>query len=123
MINNNVKQTPEKCKSILKDYAKTLVLNESNQSLVSHLGDYYTADLANEWNYEHFEYFINILLEKKMVDETIISLYKTIEQRFIEASFNNPLYDEVIWTLDGFKNHPFWEEQRRLAKEILKKLE
>ena len=43
-------------------------------------------------------------------------------QKIISA-FENVSQDiEEIWTLEGFKNHPFWIGQRELANILLEKL-
>lgn len=87
----------------------------------SHLGDYLTVDIATEWEKGLMD------MSKKMFEDNFLTqkqffACEEISKRFIRFS-NSPFYEEKIWTLEGLKSHPFWEEQRKLAKEILDELE
>lgn len=88
----------------------------------SRLGDYITADIANEWEYEHFKYFLSQLnsdiINVKKIDLGI----KMLCENFSEVSISGKNFEKTIWTLDGLKNHPFWKQQRILAKELLVEL-
>ena len=95
-------------------------LEEQDQSLVASLGDYFTEDIANEWNWNKPDQNdATSLVNENLVDKEYVNLYKEICDNFTNASIGKPLYDEKIWTLKGLEEHPFWEEQRRLAKELL----
>jgi hypothetical protein len=115
--------SPLNCLNILKRYVKNLSLtfDEQNQSLIENLSDYLTIDIATEWEYFIFESSINVLLREKKIDQNVVELFKTIIRRFDNVSFKEAEKD--VWTLEGFKNHPFWIEQRKLAKELLTLLE
>src|SRR5690554_1576915 len=116
----NTNHSLDYCLEILKRETRNLSLELDNydQKLVSHLKDYLTVDIASEWKYEHFKYFIDKLLYEKKINQEVVDLFKTITLKFQNVS---PSIEE-IWTLEGFKNHPFWKEQRKLAKILLEKL-
>ncbi|WP_441361627.1 hypothetical protein [Acholeplasma laidlawii] len=116
----NLDYSLEYCLNILKREVQNLSLNpeEYDKRLVSSLKDYLTIDIASEWEYEHFKYFIDRLLNDKKINQEIVDLFKKII-----SAFENVSQDiEEIWTLEGFKNHPFWIGQRELANILLEKL-
>lgn len=101
----NLDYSLEYCLNILKREVQNLSLNpeEYDKRLVSSLKDYLTIDIASEWEYEHFKYFIDRLLNDKKINQEIVDLFKKII-----SAFENVSQDiEEIWTLEGFKNHPF----------------
>ena len=125
MKKRNVIKEKENSLKFLINAIKTLSyeLEEHDQSLVSSLGDYLTEDIATEWEPELVASYVNIALNELNMDKEAVNLLKIIDKRFEEASSKGSLFEEKIWTLDGLKDHPFWAEQRRLAKELLQELE
>lgn len=80
------------------------------------------SDMANDWGCGDLEK-LNQLFGKEIIGQNAIALHDTINKNFNDVSFNGPKYEEAIWTLEGLQQHPFWDEQRRLAKELLDELE
>ena len=73
----NLDYSLEYCLNILKE-VQNLSLNpeEYDKRLVSSLKDYLTIDIASEWEYEHFKYFIDRLLNDKKINQEIVDLFK-----------------------------------------------
>ena len=87
------------------------------------LGDYLTVDIAGDWAPEDSYQRFNKAYGEKIIGEDAIHLYEKINRNFHDISMDGSKYDEEIWTLKGLKDHPFWNEQRRLAKQLLDELE
>ena len=86
------------------------------------LGDYYTEDIANEWFSDEVD-ILKHLAEDGKISIKASEIYKKIDDNFSIVSKNGAKYDPEIWTLRALMNHPFWEEQRELAKTLIKELE
>lgn len=76
-------------------------------------------DIAEDWSWENLSYFLDILKENNIISDMMLLRVNTIINNFDNASIDGEFYDPEIWTHNGLKNHPFWDEQRRLAKELL----
>jgi hypothetical protein len=76
-------------------------------------------DIANELGINDIEALSGIGLINRRTEV----LYEKIMAAFDEASPGGPRYDKDIWTLEGMRDHPFWKDQRELAKEVLAELE
>ena len=87
-----------------------------------YLGDYLTVDIANEWMPEDIKE-LKKLVDEKILSKNVIELYQAINKNFIDVSAGGKFFDRKIWTLEALKNHPFWKEQRQLAKKLLNELE
>lgn len=85
-------------------------------------GDYLTEEIANEW-FDEDIIFLEELRSTNSLILNIIKLYKEINNNFFLASEGNLNYDSTIWTAEGFEHHPFWENQRILAKHLLDELD
>lgn len=99
----------------------SLSFEEQYKELVM-LGDYITEDIASDWIWRDLENGLTKMCDLHIINDQIINLYKTIDNNFKMVSLKGVLYDENIWTLDGLKNHPFWDKQRILAKILLTEL-
>lgn len=100
----------------------SLPFEERYGNLRKELGDYITEDIASEWSEDGLVGLYK-LFDDQLVNGRCISLYKAIVKNFDEVSSNGSKYETVIWTLEGLETHPFWKEQQRLAKELLRELE
>jgi len=87
------------------------------------LGDYMTDDIASDWIFPDSYKKFNKEYGENIISERASSLYEAIDRNFYDISLDGHKYDEIFWTLEGLKNHPLWNEQRRLAKELLNELE
>lgn len=78
-------------------------------------------DLASDW--ENYEYFLDRLLSCGMVDKEFAEKLEELIYLFDQVSVGGELYDEKIWTHEALRNHPFWQEQRKLAATLLNLLQ
>ena len=78
-------------------------------------------DIVSDW--QNGEQIISFLFKSKVIGENSATMLNDLLGRFDEVSYGAPNYEEIIWTLESLRDHPFWTEQRRLAKEILTELE
>lgn len=62
------------------------------------------------------------LHKQGILSEDILLQMENINRRFDEVSRGQKHYEEIIWTDEGLKTHPFWEKQRELASQILREL-
>lgn len=83
--------------------------------------DFMTDDMADDW--DSFAFFAINLNNQKVISNQTFQTINKINNNFQIVSYKQPKYEETIWTLEGLENHPFWEEQRKLAKELLVMLE
>ena len=86
------------------------------------LCDYLTEDIASDWIIQDV-LLLEEMFKYKIISYKVIDLYKAIEKNFADVSLGGRLYNDIIWTLKGLKYHPFWEQQRNLAKELLNELQ
>lgn len=103
------------------DKARTLSLEFSQQQKIAFelgLGDYFTEDVANDWLTDDI-IILEQLKNEGIIDSRVIEIYSLIDKNFINASLYGGSFEEEIWTLVGLENHPFWTQQRKLAKELL----
>ncbi len=114
MIENLVKYLLEKANFLSESYENQIVNNEE-------LADYLTVDIANEWLLAEIK-LLRVFFKRNLINKKILDLYSNIYNNFTETSFDGKLYDDEIWTLNGLKNHKFWEKQRELAKELSEEL-
>ncbi len=82
-----------------------------------------SSDIACEWDYENIEFFVQNLVDCNLISTDIEKSFQTICNNFEKVSLNGAKFDESIWTAEGFDHHPFWENQRNLAKQLLEELE
>lgn len=72
-------------------------------------------DILSDW--DNYEQVVKCLLDANVID-------KEIEMKFTKLVANFDMdNEELVWTLEGLEKHPFWEEQRNLAKKLLAELE
>lgn len=83
--------------------------------------DFMTDDIADDW--DSFAYFAINLSDQKVISDKTFQTIQKINNNFQVVSYKQPKFEEIIWTVEGVKSHPFWEEQRKLAKELLVMLE
>ncbi|QVK19281.1 hypothetical protein KHQ81_06195 [Mycoplasmatota bacterium] len=103
------------------EQAKTLALTyEEQYKQLSNLDDYITNDIASDWIWNDLKSGVILMYTQSLISDTVITLYKEINKNFYDVSIDGSFYDENFWTLNGLKNHPLWEEQRQLARRILK---
>lgn len=109
-------------------YLKQLLRNLSDdghtqqQSIPKEIRWNAPSDIANEWDYEDIRYFVEKLQEDDIISNEIVQGLKTICDNFDNVSKNGTQFDQTVWTTDGLLNHPFWETQRQLAKQLLNEL-
>lgn len=78
------------------------------------------SDIASDW--ENCEPCIECLYNAGLINDHINSLFKELLQNFDEHSYNGMKFDPSIWNEKGMETHPFWQEQRLRAKELLNEL-
>ncbi len=103
---------------------KAEFLSKSAEELIESLptlGDYLTDDIANEWLDEE-KVLLKKYSDKKIISEKVAILYSQINDGFNRVSLGEAEYEPEIWTLQGLKNHPFWERQRQLARQLCEEL-
>ncbi len=113
------------CLNYLKGLLKSLSCDSSTQQQMvpKELAWNISSDIANEWDYENIKFFVENLLECNLISIDIEESIKTICNNFDEVSLNGVKFDQTIWTTEGFAHHPFWENQRKLAKYVLNELD
>ena len=112
------------CLNYLRELLKSLSCDSSKQQMVpKELMWNISSDIANEWDYENIKFFVENLLECNLISIDIEESIKTICNNFDEVSLNGVKFDQTIWTTEGFAHHPFWENQRKLAKYVLNELD
>ena len=113
------------CLNYLKGLLKFLSCDSSTQQQMvpKELAWNISSDIANEWDYENIKFFVENLLECNLISIDIEENIKTICNNFDEVSLNGVKFDQTIWTTEGFAHHPFWENQRKLAKYVLNELD
>lgn len=79
------------------------------------------SDIATDW--DNCEQVIDSIFRANLIDQNVAKKIYSLIKNFDEVSLNGNKYDDIIWTLDGLRNHPFWENQRQLAKVVLNALE
>ena len=79
------------------------------------------SDIVSDW--EGAEKVISLLFGWKVISEDSAAMLNGLLSRFDDVSYGSPKYEEVIWTHEGLRDHPFWTEQRRLAAETLAEFE
>ncbi len=107
------------------DNAKILSLECEEQlklAVERNHGDDFTDEIANDWTYYDIREFDD-LTKRGLVSIKSNNIFRKIVISFEDVSLGGKLYEKEIWTLNGLKSHPFWEEQRALAKELLKELQ
>ena len=72
-------------------------------------------DILSDW--DDYEQVVKCLLEAKLIDREIEMKFTQLVSDFDR---NN---QKAVWSLDGLKNHPFWELQRQRAKQLLNELD
>lgn len=120
MIRYNCDKYDDVTFKILFETLQTLSLTdrETDRRLMEYLGDYLTEDIANEWG-EPLIACVTELFKKKKISFEIFHVFNLIVANFDRVSKGGDAFDESIWTLEGFRYHPFWKRQRILAKRIL----
>ena len=113
------------CLNYLRGLLKSLSCDSSaqQQMVPKELMWNISSDIANEWDYENIKFFVENLLECNLISIDIEESIKTICNNFDEVSLNGVKFDQTIWTTEGFAHHPFWENQRKLAKYVLNELD
>ena len=113
------------CLNYLKGLLKSFSCDSSTQQQMvpKELAWNISSDIANEWDYENIKFFVENLLECNLISIDIEESIKTICNNFDEVSLNGVKFDQTIWTTEGFAHHPFWENQRKLAKYVLNELD
>ena len=113
------------CLEYLKQLLKILACDsfEQQQMIPQEVRCNISSDIANEWDYENIEFFIKNLLDKKFISKNIQEGFQTICNNFEKVSINGTQFDPTIWSTEGFEYHPFWEHQRKLAKQLLNELD
>ena len=78
--------------------------------------------IASEWNYENIKFFVQKLVNSTLISINIEEKIQIISNNFERVSKNGLQFDKTVWTIKGLVHHPFWENQRQLAKELLNEL-
>ena len=113
------------CLNYLKQQLKLLSSDSSTQQqmIPKEIMWNIASDIANEWDYEYIEFFVEKLLNDHLITESIKDCFCEICNNFEKVSKNGAQFDIKIWTKEGLIHHPFWEHQRKLAKQLLKELD
>ena len=102
----------------LKEMAEFLAMDYSLQCSHSNLpNDLIPDDVANDW--EWIWGISKILKEEQIISKEAFSIINKINSDFESVSLRQPNYDEQIWSDEGLKNHPFWNEIRESASSLL----
>ena len=75
------------------------------------------SDIASDW--ENCECCIKCLFDHGIINECINNMFMELLKKFDERSYDGSKYDESLWTVEGVKNDPFWENQRDLSRKLL----
>lgn len=113
------------CLDRLKKLLKTLSSDSSMQLKMTPKEIMWniSSDLASEWDYENIKFFIQNLVDSNLISINIVKKFQTICNNFENVSINGSQFDQTVWTIEGLAHHPFWENQRKLAKELLIELD
>ena len=113
------------CLNHLKQLLKTLSCDSSTQQqmIPKEIMWNISSDIASEWDYENIKFFIKNLVSNNIISIDIKEGFQTICNNFEKVSINGVWFDQTIWTTEGFAHHPFWEHQRKLAKQLLNELD
>ncbi len=108
-INRTIKWLKEKSELLSSDFCKqsSMIEDFARWNLPN--------DIASDW--DHYEMFCVPI--KDVIDERVENLITEIGSAFDKVSLGSPYFEEIIWTMEGLEYHPFWENQRKLAKELL----
>ncbi len=110
--------------SFLINLARFLSLSFQEQRKKSPLPDDIIAnDTAEDWDWAFTSSMVNHLYKNKIIDIQVIHLFQKIDNNFSDVSLGGAHYEKNIWTTEGMEYHPFWNNQRQLAKELLSALE
>lgn len=74
-------------------------------------------DIVSDW--ESYEHVVDSLFKAKIIMKDIKEKFEVLVNNFDEVSLHAEKFEEVIWNLEGLKNHEFWQKQRKLANELL----
>ena len=110
----------EKLRNYFIEKAKTLSIPFDEQIKIDSdgfIGENLPEDIAEEWVDSDLDSLVQICSSKEKAD-TCVKLYKEIEYNFDTYTLNK----ENVWNLEALKNHPFWDNQRKLASRLLKEL-
>ena len=112
------------CLDHLKQLLKNLSYDSSTQEqmIPKEIMWNISSDIANEWDYENIRFFVQNLVESNIISSNVEKSFEEICQNFENASRRGAQFDKTIWTTEGFEYHPFWEHQRKLAKQLLLEL-
>ena len=113
------------CLNHLKQLLKTLScdISELHKMIPKEIMWNVSSDIANEWDYEYIRFFVQNLVDSKVVSSGVEESFQTICNNFERVSIKGKNFDQAIWTTEGFVQHPFWEKQRKLAKQLLNELD
>ena len=102
----------------LKEITEFLAMDYSSQCSHTNIpNDLIPEDVANDW-----EWILGIsqkLKEEKIISMEAYTLINKINSDFENVSLRQPNYDEQIWSDEGLKNHPFWNNIRESAVSLL----
>ena len=106
------------------ELATNLSLDYQNQiKKLGVLGDYITNDIASDWIWKDLKTGVLQMYKQGLIHSETLNHYIKIDHMFERASYGGDLFENEIWTMHGLSNHPFWENQRYLAKQILNDLQ
>lgn len=113
------------CLDRLKQLLKTLLFDSFTQQHMAPKEIMWNipSDIANEWDYESIEFFVQSLVDSNIISNNIEENIQTICKNFEKVSLNGDVFDPTIWTKEGFLHHPFWVHQRKLAQQLLNELD
>ena len=115
----------EYCLNHLKQLLKTLScdISEQHKMIPKEIMWNISSDIASEWDYENIRFFVRNLVDSNLVSINIEQSFQKICNNFEKMSIKGKQFDQTIWTTEGFAHHPFWENQRKLAKHLLNELD
>lgn len=74
-------------------------------------------DIVSSW--ENYEKVVNYLFNAIIINKDTKDKFDVIVNNFDRVSLDSENFEEIIWTMEGLEYHPFWENQRKLANELL----
>ena len=110
-----------------KFHKQLILLSEPYEVQYEAMEDFARWNLPEEtgsvWTDDFEACFMPFIEDFPNVLDEAISLLQEISNNFEEAFKLEQKEYEIIWSHESMKNHPFWENQRNLAKQALNLLE
>lgn len=80
------------------------------------------VEIANEWVYDRYPGIFRVLMVSVTDVRRLEYLIRSLNEGFARVSAGGDAYEAVIWENAGWQ-HPFWECQRGIARELLQEID